>query len=392
MAAALTDALEAAGHEVHSVDMMRSANPVFAAWTERLYELLTRYFPIVYGWSYRLTASLSTRHWLWRVLSVSTRRSAWRAVGDYQPDVVVQLFSDHALRPPIPASLRMPRRLVVLTDYALHSRWFYPSGGAYILPSARLVVRAQREYGVEDPLLALGIPVRREFWSAAEGHCAPNITHAGRDDGGMLDRHDFSCDSRHDFSCDSPPPKTREGSTPYVLVLTGGRGVFPQLKKVVRTLRQERREETVVVLCGRNQTMYDRLNEEFSGDPQVSVRGYLAHVRPLLSGASLVVTKAGGVTIAECLAVGVPLLFFRPTPGQEFENARFVSESGAGILVKNLSQLETALRGLSSDMLAEWRLAAVRLGQPEAATKVVQLLENWQGTEALVGQPETVGQ
>ncbi|MEX1406849.1 hypothetical protein AB1398_05455, partial [Hydrogenibacillus schlegelii] len=36
------------------------------------------------------------------------------------------------------------------------------------------------------------------------------------------------------------------------------------------------------------------------------------------------VTKPGGLTVAEALTVGVPLFLFDPLPGPEEENARFL--------------------------------------------------------------------
>uniref|UniRef100_A0A0G4FSX5 Diacylglycerol glucosyltransferase N-terminal domain-containing protein n=1 Tax=Chromera velia CCMP2878 TaxID=1169474 RepID=A0A0G4FSX5_9ALVE len=60
------------------------------------------------------------------------------------------------------------------------------------------------------------------------------------------------------------------------------------------------------------------------------VEGFLQNPSGLLFGADLLVSKAGGASIAEAAACGLPLLISHSLPGQEARNVKFVEEKGFG--------------------------------------------------------------
>ena len=57
----------------------------------------------------------------------------------------------------------------------------------------------------------------------------------------------------------------------------------------------------------------------------------------------LIITKAGGLTVSEALTKHLPLLIFKPIPGQEVENAQFVQRVGAGQVAGTEEELEQLL-------------------------------------------------
>ena len=56
--------------------------------------------------------------------------------------------------------------------------------------------------------------------------------------------------------------------------------------------------------------------------------------------ADLVVTKPGGLTTAESLAMGLPMIVIAPIPGQEEHNANFLLERGVALKAFDLATLE----------------------------------------------------
>ena len=65
--------------------------------------------------------------------------------------------------------------------------------------------------------------------------------------------------------------------------------------------------------------------------PASARSGFTHEVDVLLEACDVVVSKAGGLTCAEALVKGAPLVVFRPTPGQEVRNATLLETAGAAV-------------------------------------------------------------
>ena len=97
-----------------------------------------------------------------------------------------------------------------------------------------------------------------------------------------------------------------------------------------------------------------------------------------MSIANIVVTKAGGLTIAESLASSLPIIIINPIPGQEEENAEFLVTSGCAIWIKNNDNIARALKTLSRDQekLSQMREASTKLAKPDATEDICNILIN----------------
>jgi processive 1,2-diacylglycerol beta-glucosyltransferase len=106
------------------------------------------------------------------------------------------------------------------------------------------------------------------------------------------------------------------------------------------------------------------------------VVGYVDDVPALLAAADLLVTKAGGMTLAEATAAGVPLLLYGSLPGQERGNERFASRAGIALVARSrreLGQLLDRVLG-DPDTIDRMQASLRRLRRPDAASRVVDLV------------------
>ncbi len=105
--------------------------------------------------------------------------------------------------------------------------------------------------------------------------------------------------------------------------------------------------------------------------------GYVDDLPLRLRAADAVITKAGGLTVAEALAAGAPLFIIQSMPMHEQGNAAYVVAGGAGLRAETPAELVEALRGaLANDcrLLAAMADNARRLGRPRAAYAVAEQL------------------
>jgi processive 1,2-diacylglycerol beta-glucosyltransferase len=230
----------------------------------------------------------------------------------------------------------------VVTDYVAHGLWRQPDADLTFCPPGRARHDLRRGGVPAWKALPTGIPIDPVF-------AAPyDLAEAKRRAGLALDR-------------------------PTIALLAGGAGMGPLVEVLERTARAVEGSADLVVVCGRNEALKARASAAAATLPgRVVVRGFVDPIVDLLRGADVVVTKPGGLTTSECLALGKATVFYEAAPGQESANARFAADLGAGVEGGSPASTGAAAARLVRDERARAALAAraARLGRPQAAFDV----------------------
>jgi hypothetical protein len=101
------------------------------------------------------------------------------------------------------------------------------------------------------------------------------------------------------------------------------------------------------------------------------VLGFVTNMHELMAVSDLLITKPGGLTASEALALGKPLFILNPIPGQEAANSDFLLEHAAAAKANRVEELPFRLdQLLGSKKLADMARAAKALGRPAAAADI----------------------
>ena len=86
----------------------------------------------------------------------------------------------------------------------------------------------------------------------------------------------------------------------------------------------------------------------------------------------MLVTKPGALTVCEALVSETPLLLYEPIPGQEWENAVFLTQRGVALWAKNRQELKDGVTTLLTrpEQVEKLRKEAEALRRPAAAAAV----------------------
>lgn len=116
-----------------------------------------------------------------------------------------------------------------------------------------------------------------------------------------------------------------------ILVAGGGEGLRGA-EHIVRRFIKLRRDEFLVVVCGRNRVLRSQTRRmvERSGAENVLVFGFVDFMADLLNIADAVITKGGASTVLEVLATGKPAIFSTYIRGQELGNVLYAIYNGVG--------------------------------------------------------------
>ncbi|MBI3565587.1 MAG: hypothetical protein HY079_10360, partial [Elusimicrobia bacterium] len=301
-ASALEEALRARGLLVDRVEVAGDHHPAAGQAVARGYHALLRAFPGLWG---ALYGSGTARAALSAVRRSYLRLGGARRLADggarRAPDVVVcpqasvaAVFAEARRR----GHLRVPL-VGVLTDYGAHPFWAAPAADLIVAPSPAAAAELRR----------LGVPAERVHDCGVPIHAA--------------------------FAAAPPRARARAElrlppSAPVVLVGGGSKGLGALDRAVAELLRGSPRA-AVLALCGGNDRLRRSLSARREAGGRLRVFGPQppSFVASLLAAADLHVGKPGGMTAAETLAVGVPMILARPLPGQEEANARHLLAAGA---------------------------------------------------------------
>ena len=156
---------------------------------------------------------------------------------------------------------------------------------------------------------------------------------------------------------------------PTLLVLSGGFGMGP-VAEILAELDKIPTPFQTLVVAGRNEELRRELAAQDRKHP-THVLGFVRNMHELMTLADLLITKPGGPTTSEALALGRPLFILNPIPGQEAANSDFLLQHGAAEKANRVEDLPYRLgQLLGSKKLAAMARAAKELGQPGAAAAI----------------------
>lgn len=329
--------------EIQCIDLLKHTHPKWERIIRRMYMTTVRRTPELWEALYdNFWVEHITRRWR-QTIQQGRSESLRRLMADFCPDAVVctqahpyAVMSSYAAReaPGLPL-------FGVTTDFVPHRFWLTNHGSShrYIVPTDSAAARLMWLGIDRDRIRVEGIPV------AAEVVAAPRPPHPG--------------------------PEARR-----VLVMGGGRGMGIGYR-IVRKLDRSPAAFTIDVVCGMNRPLQRRLiQHRHRFRHPIRVRGYVRNAVSLMTRAELMLTKAGGMTLAEAACVGLPLLLVRPLPGQERGNTDVMVHYGAALHVRNEADVARSVTTLleNPELLQMMREKALALARPRAADRIAGLV------------------
>ena len=347
-AQAVEEAARAAGHEASHVDVLDFAATAYKKAYVGSYLKMVDRAPALWGYLYkssdRLERGVADR--LGRFLDKVNFASFRAFVRESGADAVV---ATHFLPPQLFASKRargrdlFPLGLVV-TDFDVHAFWVQKTVDTYFVASEELRAVLGGRGIPEERIQVTGIPILSAF--------------GGAPDAGAI---------RASLSL-SP-------DVPTVLLMGGGAGVGAILDAARAVL--DAGNVQLLAVAGRNAELREALQALAPRPPsRVVALGFVDRIWELMAVSDLAVTKSGGLTTAECLAMRLPMVVRDPIPGQEERNCDALLEGGAGVRANGLASLRFKVAALLGDRgrLLAMREAARRMSRPRAAADVVDAM------------------
>jgi processive 1,2-diacylglycerol beta-glucosyltransferase len=356
-AAALQEAWSGLGRDdvLEQADMVHFFSPLHRKIHSDGYAKLVEHAPEIWGLMFNKTDDPKSASRLTRVrrFFTATSRLRFRAfLGKFQPDLVLcthylpletlrewrakgrkkrQVLANSAAE-------ASPAIVSVVTDFEAHALWMDEGVNLYCVAAEETRGRLIARGAEASTVIATGIPISKKFSSR------PDPAQV-RQSMGLRD------------------------DQPVILVLSGGFGMGP-VAQTVAELDKVKKRFQVVVVTGRNQELRREL-ATVDRDHPTHILGFSSNMHELMAVADLIITKPGGLTSSEALAMGKPLLILSPIPGQEAANSDFLLERGAAAKANRVEDLSSRVEQLlgSSKLKAMGRVAG-KLGRPAAAHAV----------------------
>ncbi|MGD8189732.1 MGDG synthase family glycosyltransferase [Brevibacillus ginsengisoli] len=357
-ASALKQALEkrasnGSSIEVQVISGLRTVSPLLQKLSCKAYRTSLRYTPGLWeklyqqekNWGKAMKKPLGK--WL-------GKRLLTRVIEEFAPDTVVAThayclaaLSEAKKMSSVPFVLgSMP------TDYYVNSFWVHPEVDFYVVAHEELSSSLQVYYGIpSEKIFSYGIPLRPPF---AANH--------GRNKSVW---------------------KQEIGLKPtvFTVLVTGGEDGYGDFLPLLARLLQSGRPLQIVIITGKNASLFQMLREFVPTDTAphtVHILGYVEEMWAYIGAADAVISKPGGLTCSEAMAMGTPLIVYRPLPGHEQRNSRFLERIG---VTSEASSLDDITRFINRWLIRneEWKHTCSQIqqhGKPDAAFDIADHILN----------------
>lgn len=347
---ALAAAFEDAHHEDCTVEIANPMDdplaPAILRDSQADYDRVVREMPDLYKLNYTFSDASVPAAVLDSALMVMLFRVIRNMLKQYRPSLVISTHPFYMS--PLNGYISLRKRtipfLTVVTDLTnVHRLWFNPGTELCVLPTQEAFEQGLASGFPEERMKVTGIPVNPVF--ANETRSKDEI-------------------------------RSELGWAPGLItaLVTGSKRV-KGLMDVLHVLNHSGLPLQFVLVAGGDDDLFEQFKAT-EWHAATHLYNYVTTMPKFMRASDLIISKAGGLTVTESLASGLPLILVDVTPGQEEGNAAYVVDHGAGELAENpVGALEILFHWLDRDrrLLNERAKISCELGRACSAYDIARL-------------------
>lgn len=333
--------------EVLCDDSLDHTNLLHRQFYSTLYSTLSSIMPEFLGWWYERSDDPWVADKSRLAIDLPQALPLINLVKEFRPDVILCThFMPAGVISWLIGNGKLDAQLgVVVTDFHFHAFWITRAFNWYFVAQEEDKIHMEALGLPSDRIEVTGIPVDPEFARPVDASA-------------VLLRHGL------------------KPERPTLLIAGGALGMSPA-SAVVRQILQLDRDFQAIIVCGRNEEMLAEISALVKGRPDdFRVFGYTTEISDFMAAATILLSKPGGMTTAEALARGLPMVILDPIGGQEERNADVLLECGAALKCTELTLITHKLRLLLDDPEKLQRMSnnARTLGRPNAAADIARIV------------------
>jgi len=266
----------------------------------------------------------------------------------HQPDVIV---CTQVLPCMFVAKLKEKRKINVpligvITDFSVHSYWTRPGVDAFISPCPEM----------SDILLCRNVPR------------------------GAIYEYGIPIDGKFNIPKDRSELCRKFGLNPElctVLFMGGGTGFCIDLLGTLKKYEEEKLPLQMILVAGENEELKLEMEKmkRWMSMPFL-VFGFVDNVDEMMAVSDMIVTKPGGLTIAESMVSSLPMVLVKVIHGQEDNNLKFLLAKGVGVDGGKGEKVWSIIRNFfkNPEKLKELKVKAKELAYPDSAVNISNLI------------------
>ena len=268
-------------------------------------------FPSIYNFLYQKTRNDNAASAILKKSNLIGIHRVQRLIEEEKPSVIVCTCPAAAGAVSILKklySIDIPA-VTVITDHTVHSYWIYPHIETYVVGSED-VRQGLLKLGIDNSYIHVtGIPISPKF-------------------------------SRHHQRQTLKKKHGMSEGLPVILVTGGGLGIIGNNGAALKKIDALPLDFQLILVCGHNKRLYQQVQQQtLHLKHRVLLTQYVDYMDELMAISDMMITKAGGLTISEGLAMRLPMLLYKPLGGQELDNVHYLLKNNTALLAENEDDL-----------------------------------------------------
>ena len=317
----------------------------------KLYGPVIKFYPKMWGQLYYWLDDEKKLETLEKMAGPFILKELTELINQKLPNVIVSVHPmiNHLTARAIKESgKKIPFVMVVTDPVTLHRAWVTPGVDLCIVatPEARELAL---KYGMPaNRVKVIGMPIDPKFF--------------------LKDKEKEEARKK-----DKLKPKT------FTILMMGGGEGAGKMYEIIKELSAQKLKVQLIVIAGRNKSLETKLKQNKSKfNLPIRVYGFTDQVHEIMAESDLIITKAGPGTIAEAMAMGLPIIITSWIPGQEEGNVEFVVRENVGRVSKDPARVVEIVKELmSTNEFQELKKNIERVSRPKAAVEIANEISRY---------------